>query len=283
MDLMTALFESAELPADFKEKTKVLFESALTEAVDAKVKAELVTIQESYDTKLAEHKEIFISEAVELIDSFLEESVVEWAKENVVPLDAQIKSQLAENFLTGIRGLLESADIALAETDAGSELHKLNEQVATLTKVVEEKSAALVEAESKIVAAKTKEIVESLTAGLADTVAHRVSKLCEAFEFVSEESFRSKAEMIIEAITGGKKIDIKGTQNADGTVIPVGEPYPVAKVSLEATDPTDPATIKINQQDDPNASITEQFEHNKNLYAPDFGTDLSASTLKLFK
>ena len=51
MDLMTALFESAELPADFKEKTKVLFESALTEAVDAKVKAELVTIQESYDTK----------------------------------------------------------------------------------------------------------------------------------------------------------------------------------------------------------------------------------------
>ena len=283
MDLMTSLFESAELPAEFKEKTKVLFESAVAEAVDTKVKAELVTLKESFDAKLVESKEAFIVESVTLLDTFLEASVIEWAKENVIPLDAQLKSNLAESFLVGIRSLLEATDIQLAETDAGSQLHKLTEQVATLTKSVDEKNVALVEAQTQLATVKSKEIIKQLTEGLADTVSHRVSKLCEAFQFVSEEDFRSKATMIVEAITGGKKIEITGTYNDSGTVIPVGtEKVAVAQVSMESTS-TDGTDIKIKQQDDPNAALTEAYIHNKSHYAPHLGEDLASMALKLFK
>lgn len=283
MELLKSLFESAELPTDFQEKTKVLFESALTEAVDAKVKSELSILQESFDARLELAKTEFVTESVALFDAVLEETTTEWAKENVVALDGQIKGTIAESFLKDFRSLLEKADIEMAPVDTTSQLTKLQEQVETLTKTVTEKSIALVESESKLVALKTKEIVEQLTEGLADTVAHRVTKLCEAFEFKSEEDFRGKATMIIEAITGGKTIDIKGTENADGTIIAVGgEKAKIAQVSMEATDPADPSTV-VNKPSDDQAALQEAMARTKANYAPHYGEDLVAATLDSFR
>ena len=284
MQLLSTLFEQSELPTDFKEKTKVLFESALAEAVDEKIKAELLVLNESFDSKLAKEKATFVSESVALIDAVLEETTLEWAKENVVALEGQMTGQLAESFLQGIKGLLEKADVEMAVVDAGSELTKLQEQVSVLTKTVEEKSTALVESEKSIVTMKTKEITKQLTEGLADTVKHRFTRLCEAFEYKSAEDFQLKAAMVLEAITGGKTIEITGTQNADGTIIPVGtEKVKIAQVSMEATDPTDPIEVVNKPADEAQAALQEAFAQKKALNAPHYGEDLVAQTLKLMR
>lgn len=213
MELLKALFENAELPADFKEKTTTLFEAA----VDERVKSELAQFQESYEKQLVEAKEAFATEAVATLDKLIEETVLEWAKENAVGLDSEIKGQIAESFLQGLKGIFEKADIELSGDTAGKELVKLQEQNAALEADAKAAKAALVEAEGKLVQIKIKEIIGQVTEGLADTQVHRVAKLCEAFEFKTEEDFRAKAALVVEAV-GGK---IKGVQDADGVIIAV--------------------------------------------------------------
>jgi hypothetical protein len=297
MELLKALFENAELPADFKEKTTTLFEAA----VDESVKAELVKIQESYDAKLVEAKAEFAAEAVKTVDALVEETVLEWAKENAVALDSQIKGQIAESFLQGLKGVFEKADIELTGDTAGKELVKLQEANAALVAEATAAKTALVEAESKLVQIKVKEIIGQVTEGLADTQIHRVSKLLEAFDFKSEDDFRAKAALVVEAV-GGKTI--KGTFNTDGTVVAVTDdktpiatsPIDSASTGVEnpegvlvtkpagaeggATGSAEGATGKGAVVKDP---VTEAYQHARDNYAPHFEADMVAETLKLFK
>lgn len=208
MELLKALFESAELPAEFKEKTTTLFEAAVNE----RLAAEIVTIQEASDKKLEESKAAFIAEATATIDAVVEETVLEWAKENAVALDSEIKGQIAESFLQGLKGIFEKADIELSGDTAGQEMVKLQEQNAELAKQAEAAQTALAEAQDKLVQIQVKDILAEVTAGLADTQVHRVSKLVEAFEFKSAEDFRAKASLVVEAVTGAPlKQEAKGS------------------------------------------------------------------------
>lgn len=292
MELLKSLFENAELPADFQEKTKTLFEAAVAESL----KSEVAALQESFDAKLAESKEAFVAESVALIDSVVEETVLEWAKENAIPLDNQIKGQIAESFLQGLKGLYESADIELkGDTAAGSKIAELQEQAAAAAKAESEAKQALAEAHAQLVQIKTKQIIASITEGLADTVAHRVASLCEAFEFKTEEDFTAKANMVLEAVTG----KIKGTQNLDGTTVAVdGGAAPAAKVDTASGSEPAPEVVQkptadsaaplkgddhgkpVENKGDP---LKEAFDRQAAEYAPHLNADLVSETLKLFK
>lgn len=290
MELLKALFENAELPTDFAEKTTTLFEAA----VDERVKSELATLQESFDVKLTEAKEAFAAEAVATVDAIVEATVLEWAKENAVALDSEIKGQIAESFLQGLKGVFEKADIELSGDTAGKELVKLQEQNAELAKQAAADKAALVEAQEQLVQIKIKEIIEQVTEGLADTQAHRVAKLCEAFGFKTEEDFRAKAAMVVEAVGG-----IKGTQNADGTTIAVTSSTGVVsdKVTPTGTENEDgelvtkPAGASVPSAEGDTGTpkeskgdpIKEAYEHARDNFAPHFEADMVAETLKLFK
>ncbi len=295
MELLQALFEKAELPADFKEKTTTLFEAA----VDERVKAQLAQIQESYDAKLAEAKEALIAESTAKIDKIVEETVLEWAKENAVALDSQIKGQIAESFLQGLKGVFEKADIELNGDTAGKELVKLQEANAALVAEAAASKQALTEAQAALTGIKRKEIIAQVTEGLADTQVHRVTKLLEAFEFKAEDDFRAKAALVVEAV-GGKTI--KGTENVDGTVIAVtGDNTPVATSTIDSASTgvegedgtlvTKPAgesnTSAAGATGTPEANlgnpIKEAYEHNRDTYAPHIESDLVAETMKLFR
>lgn len=292
MELLKHLFENADLPTDFKEKTTTLFEAA----VDEKVKAELVSIQESYDAKVAEAKTDFLAEATATVDTVIEETILEWAKENAVALDAQIKGQIAESFLSGLKGIFEQADIEINGGTASNEIVKLN---TSLTEAVARATAAetaLVEATTKLTQLKVKEIIEAVTVGLADTVAHRVAKLCEAFEFKTEADFKAKVAMVMEAVTG-----IKGTVDVDGAIVAVTS----AKGTVSDTVSTEagaagaedgelvvkPAGNSVTSAEgdkgvgtkvamDP---LKETYEAQRDLHAPHLESDMVAETMKLFK
>lgn len=212
MQLLQALFENADLPADFKEKTAIVFEAAVDEAV----KAQLVTIQESFDAKVDSAKEKFVTESAESVTAIVEATVLEWAKENAVALDSAAKATLAESFLTDLRGMFEKADIEMSGDTAGLEITKLIESNTKLVTEAQDLKTQVAEAQAKLTKLHVKSIIEAVTVGLADTTAHRVAKLCEAFEYKSDEDFRSKVTMVLEAVAG-----IKGTFSADGTIVAV--------------------------------------------------------------
>ena len=295
MELLQALFEKAELPADFKEKTTTLFEAA----VDERVKTQLAQIQESYDAKLAEAKAALVAESAAKIDQIVEATVLEWAKENAVALDGQIKGQIAESFLQGLKGVFEKADIELNGDTAGKELVKLQESNAALLAEAAAAKAQLVEAQTALTSIKRKEVIAQVTEGLADTQVHRVTKLLEAFDFKTEEDFRGKAALVVEAV-GGKAI--KGTENIDGTIVAVtGDTTPVATNKIDSastgvdntegvlvTKPAGEANKSAAGADGKPESnlgdpIKEAYEHARDTAAPHFEADLVAETMKLFR
>lgn len=212
MQLLQALFENADLPADFKQKTETIFEAAVDEAV----KAQLVTIQESFDAKVDSAKEKFVTESTEAVNAIVESTVLEWAKENAVALDSAAKASLAESFLTDLRGMFEKADVEMSGDVAGQKITELTESNTKLMSEAQTLQTQFNEAQSKLTKLHVKSIIEAVTVGLADTTAHRVAKLCEAFEYKSDEDFRAKVTMVLEAVAG-----IKGTFNADGTIVAV--------------------------------------------------------------
>lgn len=305
MELLKSLFENADLPADFQEKTKTLFEAAIAESL----KIELATMQESFDSKLELSKAQFVTESIALIDGVVEETVIEWAKENAVALDSELKSQLAESFLSGLKGLFEKADVTLsADNAANAEITSLQEQVATLTKTVEEAKAVQALAEQKLVESQIKDILAKITEGLSETTAFRVTKLCEAFQFKSAEDFEAKALLVLEAVGG-----VKGTVDVDGTKVPVdgkaakvtqaddatGEVAPDTVVTKPGSDSAAPfkgtgddatkTNVKTPMKTeaelikDRNAALAETYARNKAEYAPHLDADMVSETLKLFK
>lgn len=283
--LLKELLESAQLPAEFSTKAETIFEAAVNE----QVAAQLVSIQESFDKKLAEEKTAYITEAVATLDAVIEETVLEWAKENAVALDNEIRSQLAESFLSGLKGLFEKADIELNSDTASTQIAALTEAKQVADKAAEDAKAALVEAEQKLVAIKVKEIIAEATAGLADTVAARAAKLCEAFDFKSEDDFRAKAAMIVEAV-GGKKVDekkIEGTIDADGVQIPVTTStnvQPQADTSSGAAPSEELVAKPAIRPEVHNADgLKEQVQALKEEHAPHYGEDLVAATMALLK
>lgn len=294
--LLKNLFGSVDLPADFAEKVETIFEATVVEKVDAQIAAQILTLQESFDAKLVTEKEAFIAESMATVDKVIEDTILEWAKENAVGLDTEVKGQLAESFLVGLKSLFEKADIELTgEGVAAKEIAALNESLATAKADAEAAKLALVESTVKLVDIKRAEIIAEATAGLADTVAHRAKRLCEAFEFKSEDDFRSKATMIVEAVTG-KKIDeastIKGTVNADGTIVAVvdgGAKAPIDQANTASGQSPAPEIVTDVQkraeldQHVGAKDLKEQFEASKALHAPHFGEDLVALTLASMK
>jgi len=309
MELLKALFESAELPTDFKEKTTTLFEAA----VDEKVKTEVATLIEGFETKLEAARADFLAEAVKTVDGVIEETVLEWAKENAVALDSEVKGQIAESFLKNLKGVFEKADIELSGDTAGKELTKLQEANALLVAETAAANARLVEAQDKLTQIARKEIIAEVTAGLADTQVHRVTKLVEAFDFKSAEDFRTKAALVVEAI-GGK---IVAVTNNDGTPLAVtgtasqvtdkvdagatgaaedGElvkkPAGAAIKSAEGATGTPESSQVVTQPGLENgtphmtftpAGLKEQVQEMHTQAAPHLHSDLIAETLKLFR
>lgn len=315
MTLLKSLFENAGLPTDFEEKASTLFEAA----VEEKVKEQLNTLQESFDAKLAASKEEFVAEAVELLDKTVQEAIVEWSTENAEAIDTSIKGTIAESFLSGLRGLFEHAEVEI-KGDAEGKIKALQEQVESLTKSVEDTKAALTEAQETIVSAKIKSIVESVTVGLSDTEALRVSRLVEAFDFKSEEDFRAKVELVKEAVTGGassaphsagdgrpgsavaadpKKNEFNAPNSGEGsgnTNHPTetkkqkdGTPASSVKVEagIKGTVDADGVIIPVKEgetsTDEEKASLKEQYEQIKANNAPHLDADLVAATLAILK
>ena len=108
---MDALFGGEDLSEDFRNKASVIFESAISERVEAKT-AEL---QEQYDVRLAEELETVTNELTAKLDDYLNYVVKEWAEENEIAIEHGLKNEISESFITGLRELFENHNISIPE------------------------------------------------------------------------------------------------------------------------------------------------------------------------
>ena len=213
---VTALVEGEELSEEFREKAKTILEAA--------IKGKVVEIKEvldaEYESKLLEEVTEIKSALNERVDSYLEYVADEWFTENQLAVEAGLKEELTESFMTGLKGLFEEHYVTIPEEkyDAFDTMveklddmeQKLNEQI--------EKNIGL----TKEISESRKQIVVDESArGLTETQKDKFQELVEGVDFESEESYRGKIETIRESYFKSEVPQVKSDEQevlAEGNV-----------------------------------------------------------------
>jgi len=186
-----ALTSGEGLSEEFKTKAATIFEAALK----SKIRTELERLEEeyaeAYDSAINEAKD----ELTQKVDGYLTYVVEEWMKKNELAVEHRLKTELAEQFIAGLRSLFEEHDIAIpderfdmleaAATQADDMEGRLNEEI--------EKNVDLTQRVNEL---SKNEILLDVASDLADTEVEKFGELAESVEYENGEDYRLKLETI---------------------------------------------------------------------------------------
>jgi hypothetical protein len=143
-----------------------------------------------------EEEESYSEEFIDRLDQYLAYVAEQWSESNKIAIENGIKVQLAESFLSNIKGMYEQYNFTNIPTrdmvvELGNKVtvaeNKLNEQI--------EKNVKLLEKYNK----QRKEIlVSEASKGLTVTQVEKFKKLTEDVSFEDEKTFKSKIVVIKE-------------------------------------------------------------------------------------
>ena len=193
-DDVNALLGGEELSEDFREKAKLVFETALNSKV-AEVKEALeAKYQETLEEKIAEEK----TALSERVDSYLEYVADEWFTENTLAVEQGLKTELTESFLEGMRGLFEEHYVSIPD-DKYDVLESMVEKLDDMETKLNEQIEKNVGLNKRLGESVANGILESVSDGLAATQKEKLASLAESVEFESEETYRDKLETLKES------------------------------------------------------------------------------------
>lgn len=197
---MEAMFAGEELSEQFKEKATTFFEAA----VHARVQERIERLEEEYEAKLTESLTEFTEDITTKINEYMDYVVEEWFEENEVAIDSALRSEIAEDFITGLKNLFTEHYIDIPE-DKVNVVEELAAQVEELQTRLNSSIEEQIELR-KVIDEQTRELVFSEVAeGLVATQIDKLKTLSEGVEFVDADSFKSKLETLKEGYFSHKK------------------------------------------------------------------------------
>ena len=202
-----ALVADEELSEEFKTKAATIFETA----IKSKVRSELEKIQEENDKQMKELAETSMQSMVEKVDDYLNYVVEQWMSENELSIERGLKGEIAEDFISGLKGLFEDHYI-----DVPDEKYDILEANLTKIEELEDKLNKQMEENVQLKKAKGELVKESMIAdvadGMTDTETEKFQSLVDDVEFSDEESYKEKLQTIKESYFGTGKVESEETE-----------------------------------------------------------------------
>jgi len=195
---------------------EAIFEAAVTDRVEIKV----AKILENVDGNVKNYLDNVTESLVEKVDDYLDYVVEEWMTDNAVAVEQGVKTQIAENFISGLKNLFENhyIDVPAEKYNVLDELYASNRELETkLNEAVKynmnlKKEVSLTEC-AGIFVAETRE--------LADTQIVKLQNLMENVAFTSPEEYREKLVAIRENyLTRSRPISSRSIE-PEQTFVPV--------------------------------------------------------------
>lgn len=188
-----ALFAGEDLSEEFMEKAVTIFEAA----VKSKMQSEIARLEEAYAATLEEEVETIKEELSNNVDDYLNYVVEQWVSDNEVAIEAGLRTELTEDFISGLRQLFAENYIDIPE-DKISVVEELGSKVEELESKLNEEIERNVEL-TKILSESTKDsIMHSMVEGLTATQAEKLKSLAENVDFVDAESYSTKIQTLRE-------------------------------------------------------------------------------------
>ena len=171
---LDALFTGEELTEDFKEKASVIFESA----INMRVEALREEIEAESAAQLEEDKEEFRNELSAKMDDYLSYVVEEWMKENELAVERGLKGDIAESFMTGLKGLFEDHYISVPD-DKYDLLEGLYEKISGLETKLDEQIQKNTELNKDAMVSRCINVFGEVSEGLTETETEKLQSLAE--------------------------------------------------------------------------------------------------------
>jgi|SaaInlStandDraft_4_1057021.scaffolds.fasta_scaffold13858_3 hypothetical protein len=218
-DLNALVLGEDNLSEDFQKKAATIFEAAIS----SKLRAEVERLEEEVQSKVEEEK----GNIVEKVDTFLNYVVEEWMEDNKLATENGLKTEIAEDFISGLKTLFEQhyIDVPSEKYDVlGLQEQKLKDLEAKLNEQIETNASQ----NARISTLMRESILMDVASDLSDTQKDKFKGLIEDVEFVSESDYTDKLNTLKESY------------------------FPSEKVVTESIDSESDEEVKVNYTDDMN-------------------------------
>jgi len=195
-----ALFVGETISEVLKEKTATIFEATLS----SRIKEYRKVLTDRFTKTLNERVEQIREQLTESVGDHLDLVVEHWVKQNEVPLERAIKSELVEEFISDLKTVFENhyIDLPQEKVDIVAEMVKrintletrLNEQIDTNAKL--NKTVKLHE---------RNEVFDKVSKGLVTTKIEKLRSLSEQVEYKTSSQFETALTTLKESIDSGTK------------------------------------------------------------------------------
>ena len=192
-----AMISGEELSEEFKTKASTIFEAAVSAKVIAEVNERIGVFEENYKTELKEAVDTHKKETTEKVDGYLNYVVEEWVKENELAVEKGIRSELVEDFMTGLKNLFTEHYIDIPEEKVDL-VDDLFEKVEDLEKKLDESVNDSVEIRKQLAEYKKEETLRNVSEDLADTEKEKLKTLSDGVDFEDADQYKEKLEVIKE-------------------------------------------------------------------------------------
>jgi len=182
-----------DLSEDFKSRATSIFEAAVIARVNSEMDKVASSLEEKYADDVAEYKDGI----VEKIDSYLNYVVENWMKENELALENGLRTEIAEDFMSGLKVLFKEHYIEVPE-EKYDVIGELQAKAAELEEKLDEAIGSNVDLNKEVTSLKRQAVVEELSKDLADTEAAKLGKLLEGVDYENEDLYREKVSVIKE-------------------------------------------------------------------------------------
>ena len=194
---INAMMSGEELSEEFKTKASTIFEAAVSAKVIAEVNERIGVFEEDYQKQLKEAVDTHKKETTEKVDGYLNYVVEEWVKENELAVEKGIRSELVEDFMTGLKNLFTEHYIDIPEEKVDL-VDDLFEKVEDLEKKLDESVNDSVEIRKQLAEYKKEETLRNVSEDLADTEKEKLKTLSDGVDFEDADQYKEKLEVIKE-------------------------------------------------------------------------------------
>ena len=201
-DVKALVSADADLSDEFKEKAATIFETA----VRTRIKEQEAKLKIQYDEKLSKESETIKGAMAEKVDAYLNYVVEEWMKENELAVERGIRTEIAEDFITGLKTLFKEHYIDVPE-EKYNVLDDLTDQVKDLEGKLNEQIEKNVNLSKDVSESNREKLIASVSADLAETEKEKFASMAENVEYDSAEKFQEKLETIKESYFPKTKIE----------------------------------------------------------------------------
>jgi hypothetical protein len=200
---IAAAFSGSDLSEEFKAQATEIFETAVVSSVNMK----LAEMAEKAEQEYAEEMQSIEEGLTTKIDEYLDYVVEQWMEENRLAVESGLRSEVTENFLSGLRNLFAENWIDIPEEKV-EVVEELAGEVEHLTASLDEEMQKNIELKKQVEKFEREIAFVDVSEGLTEMQIAKFESLAEAVDYEDSESYKERLETIRSSFFESRSQDV---------------------------------------------------------------------------